>query len=84
MKNLASIISWCLGQAILALICYILYFLFLEKEFNLELGYLQWLPIIIIFQCVIPKNRSEHKNQNTGKFIPDVNTVKDKFKNGRI
>ena len=84
MKNLANIISWCLGQATLALICYTLYFLFLEKEFNLDLGYLQWLSIIIIFQCIIPKNRNESKNQNPGKFIPDVNTVKDKFKNGRI
>ena len=68
----------------LALICYILYFLFLEKEFNLELGYLQWLSIIIIFQCVIPKGRNENKKQKPGRFIPDIKTVKDKFKNGRI
>ena len=55
MKIISSILSWAIGQALLALICYSLYNIFLVSEFNLSLNYVQWLSIIIIFQCIIPR-----------------------------
>lgn len=84
MKKIESIISWCLSQAFLALICYILYIVFLANSFNIDLGYMQWLSMIIIFQCIIPKNKKEDNKPDLGKFIPDVNKIGKNFKNGRI
>ena len=84
MKNITKVITWCLGQLVLALICYILYLLFLEKEFNLELNYIQWLSIIIISQCVIPRNKSEDNKKDLGKFIPSPNRIDRNFKNGKV
>lgn len=84
MKKIGNIISWCLSQAFLALICYILYVVFLANSFNLDLGYMQWLSIIIIFQCVIPKNKNEDNKSDLGKFIPGINRIDKNFKNGKF
>ena len=73
MKKIGNIVSWCLGQAFLAFICYILYIAFLANTFNLYLGYMQWLSIVIIIQCIMPKDKNTNNdNSKIGNFITDI------------
>jgi len=80
MKQLTKVTSWALASALLALICYSLYNIFLISEFKLNLNYIQWLSIIIIFQCIIPTGIKQNAENTSGKS----NTSKNGFVNDFI
>lgn len=82
MKNLIKLapsISWIISQLALSLICYIIYYIFLENTFNISLNYMQWISIIIICQCVIP--RSDNKKQEEQGTVSNLLTF---LKNNKI
>ena len=54
MKWLYNIISWAGAQAVLALICFLLYEYVLQDLFKVNITYIQWLAMIIIGICVLP------------------------------
>jgi multidrug transporter EmrE-like cation transporter len=53
--------------AICAAICWVLYTLFLVKSFGVDLGYVQWLAIIVIATAVLPNNlKPSNKDDQQG------------------
>ncbi len=80
MKNLIKLsVSWIISQLILSSICYIIYNMFLNDTFNISLSYIQWLSIIIICQCIIPK--SDNKKQEEQNTVSNLLTF---LKNNKI
>lgn len=57
MKTLKIAVSWMLAQLGLSLICYLLYKFFLIDLFKLEIGYMQWVSIMLISSCIIPSGK---------------------------
>ena len=51
---LYSVISWSIGQCVLAVICYYAYKLTLLNLFDLEISLIQWMAIVLIFACLMP------------------------------
>ena len=77
MKHVTKVVSWALAHALLALICYSLYNIFLISEFKLNLNYIQWLSIIIIFQCLIPRGIRQNTEDNSDNSIAKKGFVND-------
>lgn len=79
MKNIIK--QWIIiitSTLISALICHLLYSIFLIDYFKLELGYAQWLAILTIAALIIPrKSLNDSNNDSKGPKIPY-----DIFKNG--
>ena len=67
-----------LSTIISALICHILYSIFLIDTFKLNLTYPQWLAILVIAGLIIPRKPLETQNNDSKRSkIPS-----DLFKNG--
>lgn len=49
-----------------AAICWVMYTLFLAKTFGTDLGYMQWLAIIVIATAVLPNNLKPSNRDQQG------------------
>lgn len=74
MKILATLISWIIAQLGLGLICYFLYKFFLLDLFKIEISYLQWIAIMIIFSCIIPSGKILKANTGSKNSTPSEPT----------
>jgi hypothetical protein len=69
MKLIASVFSWVIAQLGLSLICYIMYSFFLFDLFKIEIGYIQWVSIIIISSCIIPSGKILRANPGSKEKV---------------
>lgn len=74
MKTLKVLVSWILAQLGLSLICYLLYRFFLIDLFKLEIGYIQWVSIMLIFSCIIPSGKILKANTGSKNSTPSEPT----------
>lgn len=76
MKIYVTILTWLAGRFILALICYLSHLFLLSDLTGLDIGYLQWIGIILISYSLFPVQysnpdyRSGSKKNNSESDIP--------------
>jgi hypothetical protein len=63
-RKVRAILSWSMGQAALAAICFGTYRLFLFELVNIEITFIQWVAIVIIFACLMPGKVLSTLNKN--------------------
>jgi hypothetical protein len=54
MKAIIYILTWLFNRALLALICYVTYWLLLSDLVGIQIQYLNWLGIVIISHGLLP------------------------------
>ncbi len=69
MKLIASVFSWIIAQLGLSLICYLMYNFFLDDLFKIEIGYIQWVSIIVISACIIPSGKILRANPGSKENV---------------
>jgi hypothetical protein len=80
MKTYVTMLTWLAGRFILALICYLSHLLLLSDLTGLDIGYLQWIGIILISYCLFPV---QYSNLDSRSGAKKNNSESDIIRHGR-